>query len=174
MSQFRRPPNRRAAFVYVMASSYKVDIAGLVAGSRQRLVLNQDVDLEPFEGVRFPEPARVHLNLSATGEQLEITGNIDAAYEGECGRCLGSVVRTMHVEVDEQLDTGPESQNDPFGPGNVLTGARLDVKDLATQLVCSAIPLTIVCAETCKGICPNCGENRNTGECVCPGADGEI
>ena len=151
-----------------MASSYKVDIGGLLAGGRQRLVLDQTVELEPFEGVRFPQPARVHLNVQSTGDMLEISGNIEAKYEGECDRCLGAVSRTMEIEVDEQLDTGADSAKDPFGPGNVLTGDRLDIKDLATQLVCSAIPLTLVCAQNCKGICPNCGENKNTGECVCP------
>ena len=173
MSQVQKAPNRRAAFVYVMASSYKVDIAGLLSGGRQKLVLDQQVDLEPFEGVRFPEPARAHLNVHASGDVLEISGNIDAKYEGECGRCLGPVDRTMHVEVDEQLDTGPDAQSDPFGASNVLAGDRLDVKDLATQLVCSAIPLTVVCAENCKGICPLCGENKNTGACVCPEMTGE-
>ncbi|MFN2450091.1 MAG: DUF177 domain-containing protein [Candidatus Baltobacteraceae bacterium] len=151
-----------------MASSYKVDIGGLLAGGRQQLALDQQVELEPFEGVRFPQPARVHLNVCASGEVLEISGTIEAKYESECDRCLGGLERTMELEVDEQLDAGPDAQADPFGPSNVLTGDRLDVRDLATQLVCSAIPLTLTCAENCKGICPHCGENKNTGACACP------
>jgi uncharacterized protein len=50
----------------------------------------------------------------------------------------------------------------------VLTGDRLDVKDLATQLVYSAVPLHLLCGPDCKGICQICGENKNTGACVCP------
>jgi uncharacterized protein len=153
-----------------MASLYKVDIGGLLAGGRQRLAVDQQVDLEPFEGVRFSKPAQVHLEMHASGAILEIGGSIDAEYQGECDRCLGAVDRRMHVEVDEQLDAATDSIKDPFGPGNVLTGDRLDVRDLATQLVCSAIPLTLVCAENCQGICPQCGQNRNTGECACPEA----
>jgi uncharacterized protein len=80
---------------------------------------------------------------------------------------LDDVDRQMTVEVDEQLDAGPDAQRDPFGASNVLTGDRLDVKDLATQLVCSAIPLNVLCGEECRGICPVCGENRNTGACTC-------
>ena len=151
-----------------MASSYKVDIGGLLAGGRQRIVLDQPVELDPFEGVRFPQPARVHLNVQTTGEVLEITGTVEAAFEAECDRCLEPVQRGMTIEVDEQLDAGTDAKKDPFGPGNVLTGDRLDVKDLATQVVCSAIPLAVVCAENCQGICSRCGENKNTGECVCP------
>ena len=150
-----------------MASSYKVDIGGLLAGGRQHLVVEQQVGLEPFEGIRFPEPARVHLDVHASGEMLEIAGDIDVKIQGECDRCLGDVERAMHVDIDEQLDVGPEAQADPFGLSNVLTGDRLDVRDLTTQLVVSTIPLGLLCAADCKGICPSCGENKNTGACTC-------
>ncbi len=151
-----------------MASLYKVDIGGLLAGGRQRLVLDQQVEIEPFEGVRFPEPAGVHLEMYSSGEMLEISGTIDAKFHGECDRCLGDVDQALRIDVDEQLDAGPEAQKDPFDASNVLTGDRLDVKDLATQLVYSAVPLHLLCGPDCKGICQICGENKNTGACVCP------
>lgn len=158
---------RCGAFLYVMASSHKVDIGGLLAGGRQHLSVEQQVALEPFEGIRFPEPARVHLNVHASGDMLEIAGTIDVKLHGECGRCLGEVDRAMHVDVDEQLDAAPEAQSDPFGASNVLAGDRLDVRDLATQLVVSSIPLGLLCGDDCRGICPACGENKNTGACSC-------
>ena len=154
-----------------MASSHKIDIGGLLAGGRQSLVVDETVGLEPFEGITFPEPARVHLNLHASGDMLELTGAIDVKLHGECDRCLGDVDRQMHVDVVEQLDAGPEAQADPFGTSNVLAGDRLDVKDLATQLVCSSIPLGMLCGEECKGICSICGENKNTGACACPATE---
>jgi uncharacterized protein len=150
-----------------MGSSYKVDIGALLAGGRQRLAVDQQVALEPFEGVSFPEPARVHLDVHATGDMLEIAGAIDVKIHGECDRCLGEVDRAMHVDIDERFPVDGEAQADPFGESNVLTGDRLDVKDLATQLVCSAVPLGLLCTEDCKGICPICGENKNTGACTC-------
>jgi uncharacterized protein len=150
-----------------MGSSYKVDVGALLAGGRQRLSVDQQVPLEPFEGVTFPEPARVHLDMHGSGDMLEITGTVDAKIHGECDRCLGDVDREMHVDVDEQFAADGDAQADPFGESNVLTGDRLDVKDLTTQLVCSAIPIGLLCAENCKGICPVCGENKNTGACTC-------
>lgn len=160
-------PQKRAAFLYVMGSSYKVDIGALLAGGRQRLSVEQEVPLEPFEGVTFPEPARVHLDMHSSGDMLEIAGSIDVGIHGECDRCLGEVDRAMHVDVDEQFSIEGDAQADPFGESNVLTGDRLDVKDLTTQLVCSAVPFGLLCAQDCKGICPVCGENKNTGACNC-------
>ncbi len=123
--------------------------------------------LEPFEGVTFPEPARVQLDVRSSGEVLEIAGTIDVEAHGTCDRCLNEVERGMHVDVDEQLAADADAQTDPFGESNVLTADRLDVRDLATQVVCSTIPLGLLCAEDCKGICPGCGENKNTGACTC-------
>jgi len=150
-----------------MGSSSKVDIGALLAGGRQRLSVDEQVPLEPFEGVTFPEPARVHLDLHSSGDMLEIAGTMDVGIHGECDRCLGEVDRAMHVDVDERFSTEGDAHADPFGESNVVTGDRLDVKDLTTQLVCSAVPIGLLCAEDCKGICPACGENKNTGACTC-------
>ncbi len=129
-------------------------------------MLDQHVELEPFEGVRFA-PAAVHLTMQSSGNMLEIAGSIDASFYGECNRCLADVDRTLHVDVEEQLDTGPDAQSDPFGTSNVLAGDRLDVRDLATQLLFGAVPLNVLCAADCKGLCASCGENRNTVACTC-------
>ena len=150
-----------------MASSNKIDIGGLLAGGRQQMVVDQRVALEPFEGIVFPDPAHVHLEMRASGDLLELAGTLDAGYRAECDRCLTDLDRSIHLEIEEQLDTGPAAQRDPFGPSNVLTGDRLDVKDLASQLVYTAVPLNVLCEPDCKGLCPACGENRNTGACTC-------
>jgi uncharacterized protein len=154
-----------------MASSYKVDIGGLLSGGRQQLLLDQPVELEPFEGTSFAEPARVRLELHAVGRLLEITGSIDAEARSECDRCLGDVVRPIHIDVDEEIEVEESGRPDPFAENNVLTGDRLDVKDLTSQLVYSALPMSALCSEECRGLCPTCGENANTGACSCASGD---
>lgn len=167
MGRVWRPP--AGAFLYVMTSAHKVDIGGLLAGNRQRLVVEDRVPLAPFEGVEFPEPAAVHLELHASGSLLEIEGSVDAKLRSACARCLGEIENRMLVRVEEQVEGRPERQDGPFAENNVLSGDRLDVADLAAQLVCSAIPIGLLCKEDCKGICPRCGENRNLKSCECNG-----
>ena len=157
------------AFLYVMASAHKIDVGGLLAGSRQRLLVDDRVPLAPFEGVTFPEAAAVHLELHSAGATLEIKGSVDAKIHAGCGRCLEDVTGDMHLEVDEQVEAGSSRQNGPFEDSNILADDRLDVADLTTQLVCSAIPIGLLCKEDCKGICPRCGQNRNTATCECNG-----
>jgi uncharacterized protein len=54
-----------------------------------------------------------------------------------------------------------------------LTGSRLDVADLAQQLVLSALPMGLRCSERCAGLCGICGANKNTSPCTCSELDGE-
>jgi uncharacterized protein len=30
-----------------------------------------------------------------------------------------------------------------------------------------SLPMHLVCREDCAGICPQCGQNRNSGHCEC-------
>lgn len=36
-----------------------------------------------------------------------------------------------------------------------------------------ALPVKPLCGETCKGLCPACGSNRNTESCACAGPEGD-
>jgi uncharacterized protein len=150
-----------------MDRSHKIDISGLLAGSRQRMLVEDEVPLEPFEGMVFPEAARVQLELRYADRMLVVEGSVDAAVHGECDACLEDVDERIQVDVDERFDPSHGRDEDPFGESNVLTGGRLDVADLAQQVVVSALPMGLRCREDCKGLCGVCGANRNTSECSC-------
>ena len=44
---------------------------------------------------------------------------------------------------------------------------RLQVNDVLREVVMLAAPMQVVCQESCRGICPYCGQNRNQRECDC-------
>lgn len=157
-----------------MDRSHKVDIGGLLAGGRRQMLVDDEVPIEPFEGIEFPDPARVQLELRVADRMLEIEGSVDVRVHGECDLCLEPVDRTMHVEVAERIDPYVGRDADPFGEGNVVVGERLDVADLAAQSVLSVLPMGLRCGEACKGLCSVCGANKNIGPCSCEqGRNGE-
>lgn len=156
-----------------MGSAQNIDIGGLLGGGRQRLAVDVQVPLEPFEGVTFPKPARVRLEVRGFREELDIEGSIEVGMRAPCDRCLAEFGRHLRVEVEERLDASPQAQADAFGESNVLGDGRLRVADLAAQLVYGAVPLRLLCDETCKGICTVCGENKTKGACACVPDDGE-
>ena len=131
------------------------------------MAVTDEVPIEPFEGVVFPEPARVQLELREADRMLAVQGSVDARVHGPCDACLEDVDMRVHVDVDERLDPSRGRDEEPFGESNVLTGERLDVADLAQQMVLSVLPMGLRCKEDCRGLCGVCGANRNTGECSC-------
>ena len=46
-------------------------------------------------------------------------------------------------------------------------GEGLELNDVLREQVLLALPMQRVCREDCKGICPECGQNRNQNECHC-------
>ncbi len=154
-----------------MARSHKVDIGGLLAGGRQLMLVDDEVPIEAFEGIVFPEPARVQLELRRADRMLAIAGSVEVKASGECDSCLKLVERDIRADVDERLDPAVGRDDDPFGESNVLTGTRLDVADLAQQVVLSVLPMGLRCSDGCKGLCGKCGANQNTSACSCDNGD---
>lgn len=150
-----------------MARSHKVDISGLLGGGRQIMLVEDEVPIEEFEGISFRSPAKVQLELRYVDRMLHIVGTVDARATGACDSCLEIVEVPVHADVDERLDPNAGRDDDPFDENNVLTGNRLDVADLAQQLVLSEMPMGLRCSENCQGLCGTCGANKNTTPCAC-------
>lgn len=150
-----------------MARSHKVDISGLLGGGRQLMLVDDEVPVEEFEGISFPSPAKVHLELRYVDRMLHLVGTVDARAVGACDSCLEEVDVPVHADVDERLDPNTGREADPFGEGNVLMGNRLDVADLAQQLLLSELPMGLRCSQSCQGLCALCGANLNTSPCAC-------
>ena len=62
-----------------------------------------------------------------------------------------------------QLDEGEAEMGFYEGDG-------LELNDVLREFVLLALPMQRVCSEDCKGICPECGQNRNQKECACQAA----
>lgn len=147
-----------------MSTTAKIDV-GVVLGAGRELELHQTIRLPDFESFSFPTPADVNLTARRLGDGLELEGTVDTAVVGACGRCLNDVRLPLHLDINECLEI-PRGPSDPLGENNVLAGDQLDLPDLVRQLIDSALPIVLLCEETCPGLCPTCGKRRD-GACPC-------
>jgi uncharacterized protein len=46
-------------------------------------------------------------------------------------------------------------------------GKRIDLDPILREQVLLALPMSLLCAESCRGLCPVCGENLNLKDCRC-------
>jgi len=137
------------------------------------MLVEDEVPIEEFEGISFRSPATLQLELRYVDRMLHLTGTVDARAHGTCDSCLEDLDVDVHADVDERLDPNARRDDDPFDENNVLTGNRLDIADLAQQLVLSELPMGLRCSEDCKGLCGTCGTNLNAGACACSPINGE-
>lgn len=133
----------------------------------------------PDEGLRQPVPLEVQgvAELAGPLQEIRVRGSMQGAFATECDRCLEPV--TLPVGGPFDLFYRPESQM-PSGEEHGIStadtdigyyeGAGLELADVVREQVLLWLPMQRLCRRDCKGICPQCGQNRNVIDCDCQGA----
>ena len=82
-----------------------------------------------------------------------------------CGRCLKEQEREEEYFFEHTLV--PELNDTDNGDFIVVSGAELDLDELATSDILLELPSTVLCRPDCKGLCPVCGCDLNEHSCQC-------
>jgi uncharacterized protein len=124
---------------------------------------------------RLASPLRVTLTHLRSGEDLLFNGGIQGELIGQCGRCLEeypfsltrqfSVVLTPRPPMDREAELSYDELSASF-----YSGDTIDVSALVHEQTLLALPTPPLCREDCKGLCPQCGTNRNVEACSCQSA----
>lgn len=139
------------------------------------------LSLPPLEGLsheRISVPrAHVTGEVRRRGRAADLRAHLSAEVELTCSRCL-ETYRTSMVQPF-QLTLVPQAIDAPEGE-MALTGAdeedvsefacpdgKADLRDIVTEQIYLGLPLKPMCSESCKGLCPTCGINRNRAACTC-------
>jgi len=109
--------------------------------------------------------ARFRASLAGTGE-LVARGSVAGTLAQECRRCLEAVSTPFEGEltlvfVSEGSEVGDSGY--AFDEGS----SELDLSDAVREEVVLAVDPYVLCTPECKGLCPQCGTNRNVGTCDC-------
>jgi len=107
---------------------------------------------------------RLDLRLEPAMEGVLVSGDAAVQLQGECVRCLRDISETRTVPVSEMffypgareaaLAEGDEEAEDM----QELEGDLLDLEPVLRDAVVTALPFQPLCSETCRGLCPGCGE----------------
>lgn len=135
----------------------------------------QPEELNPIdERVGLTEPAAVNGKIRLAGNEVFVNGHIETRAQVECDRCLRPV--QLPVNADFALEYISDSEYESSEVAElteeemsvaVFDGQAIDVDEIVKEQILLAVPTRMLCREDCKGICPECGTDRNTGECNC-------
>ena len=126
-------------------------------------------ELEPqtFAGqtVTFVGTGRLSGTYVYDGKTFRVDADAEASYETTCARCGCPMVETVTFSFTEHFVRSVfKTEDDELYP---YEGERLDLTDAFFDNLFLEMPMTSVCSETCKGLCPICGANLNRGQCSC-------
>jgi uncharacterized protein len=113
--------------------------------------------------------------LPHTGGELHVKGQVKTTLETECDRCLGVATFPVDTPFDlyyKLLDpSAPVEDEIAIDEGEAEMGfyelPGLELEEILREQVLLQLPMQRVCGESCKGICPVCGGNRNESVCQC-------
>jgi len=116
-----------------------------------------DVELQRLRG---------SLQFTRVAEGILVLGDLEAEAKTECTRCLVPFLQPIRIELEDIIGL-PGASLTPERPVRVNEDGWVDLAPLIREYVWLSLPVNPLCSTTCQGLCPECGGNRNTGECTC-------
>ena len=100
--------------------------------------------------------------------RAKLEGKAEFTFEAACDRCLKPVKQKVALSFDREV-WAPDTAADPsaYEEQPFMDGFQLNVEDLLISEIVTSWPMKILCKPDCKGLCPTCGRDLNTGMCDC-------
>lgn len=115
-----------------------------------------------------------HRGPSDIVEDIRVRGSLETRMEVACARCLDPVSQPIEASFDlifrpsgADLDNTDRAISTSETEIGYYEGDGLLLEDVLREQILLALPAKNLCREDCKGLCPECGRNRNTDPCDC-------
>lgn len=153
----------------------QIDLRELAEG-QTRLemdVSGESVGISSADAV-LASPIHLVLDLDRRGDEVWIRGKAQTTALQECSRCLAEFSEKLELDFDVFCAKvhNPNVQSHPAldeedGGVHFHDGRTLSIDPEIREAVILGLPMKPLCREACKGLCPQCGEDRNAGPCRC-------
>ncbi len=105
---------------------------------------------------------------------IRLKGHFAGDFQAPCARCVEPVATPLHGDFDllfrpvgadagasERAISAPETEIGYYQKDSLL------LEDVLREQVLLSLPVRTLCKPDCKGLCPRCGQNRNSQPCSC-------
>jgi uncharacterized protein len=105
---------------------------------------------------------------------IRLRGHFAGNFELPCARCVEPVETGLEGDFDlifrpVGADSGPSDRSITAEETEIgyYQKDSLLLEDVLREQVLLSLPARTLCKPDCKGLCPRCGQNRNTDSCSC-------
>lgn len=149
-------------------SELKLNISKLSEGVHTYNLETEAADLGLDD--RFDSTIKIDAALDKSGRQLLLEAKVRTEGLFTCDRCVenfrrpaGATYSLVYLQ-ESPASTEPETEDTKYIS---LDANMIDLGEDVRQFLLLALPVKILCREECKGLCPTCGQNRNSSTCSC-------
>jgi uncharacterized protein len=107
------------------------------------------------------------LRLTRTPQGVLLQGTLTASIAAECVRCLSPAELPFEVAFSDLFLNPYADDREPGSFYVIDEGGFIDLTPIVREEAILAMPIQPLCSPDCKGLCPECGMNLNTGTCDC-------
>ena len=130
------------------------------------------------ERLRLVAPARVSGRIQRSDSKVTVSGEINAELQLDCDRCLktftipvANVFTVEYVTPDVYQASQAAELLDEDLSLSVFDGEVVDIDEIVREQLLLSLPTQVLCREDCKGLCAECGGDRNSTDCTCEQAE---
>jgi uncharacterized protein len=120
-------------------------------------------------------PVELEFDLHKDKARFRLAGTVRTVLELTCSRCIEAYRLPVDVRFDLRYVPASEmtaTQDDREVSADDLDTSVyrddvIDLRELMREQFYLTLPMKPLCTDDCKGLCPQCGVNLNTGTCGC-------
>lgn len=145
---------------------------GKPQGAKVRHSLNGNFELPAEDSIVLEGPLKGDAEFLKLPHEVNVQiHNLEVCAKSVCNRCLKHFSLRIHVPLAsrEFIINVPDSDLEPGEElCRVLPGRNeIDLAPVIREEILLHFPPVPVCSESCKGLCDQCGANRNKKPCDC-------
>jgi uncharacterized protein len=133
----------------------------------------EDVGDEADE-YRIVTPVDLAFEIHKDKDKFRLVGTVVTELELPCSRCLepfrlpvAAPFDLRYLPASEVSSDGEREVGDEDLETSYYENDAIDLNGLMREQFYLALPMKPLCQDNCRGLCPQCGTNLNTGNCSC-------
>ena len=152
-----------------------INFSDLLSKRNRKKQISLSFKLEPleFEGeeIRAIEDVKVEGVATSNEDVIVVNASIKTKLQLTCSRCLDTFIYPIDIDIEERFTNNKELQDEEI---MFVDGDTLNITEIIENSIISTLPIKRLCKEDCKGLCSQCGANKNVENCSCLDYDVDV
>jgi len=157
----------------------RIELASLDEGRGEFVHTYQPEDLVlEDERVTLCGATQVRGKIRRSGTEATVEGHLDGCVRVDCDRCLKELQIPVSSDFSLEYITDGDYEESHTAELTedvmavaVFDGEAIDLDEIVKEQILLAVPTRSLCKTECLGICPQCGNDLNAGDCGCEAKD---